>query len=186
MATLQERHPTPTWLPESSQALFRKGLAAITSPEFLQTPGRNHSHFLLAYCALTMAGFQREHLQLVCDARIAASFGLSMVAPLLMGNTSEVQTYILTMSSPVGTQRGPTSFQSNGLGPRSLPLTMILFTRRTIKTFTANSLVTLMICINDWLPFLLSWQAMTCPNHHKGGLLCPRSVNTPDLMCRAM
>ena len=94
MATLQERHPTPTWLPEASQALFRKGLAAITSPEFLQTPGLNHSHFLPAYCALTMAGFQREHLQLVCGARIAASFGPSVVAPLLMGNTSEVQTYL--------------------------------------------------------------------------------------------
>ena len=94
MATLQERHPTPTWLPEASQALFQKGLAAITSPEFLQTPGLNHSHFLPAYCALTMAGFQRNHLQLVCDARIAASFGPLVLAPLLMGNTSEVQTYL--------------------------------------------------------------------------------------------
>ena len=52
---------------------------------------------------------------------------------------------ILTMSSPVVTQRGPTFFKSNGLGPRSLPRTMILSSRGTIKTFTANSLVTSMI-----------------------------------------
>ena len=94
MATPTERSPTPTWLLEASQALFQQGLAAITSSEFLQNSNLNHCHFLPAYCALTIAEFRREHVQFVCDARISSFFGPSVVAPLLRGETAEVQAYL--------------------------------------------------------------------------------------------